>query len=112
MNEPLEAPLFSIMAVATMMFSPPLSPLTRQGQPHTSVDLIKPERTVSGKLFAATPIPVTFKTVGKSDLQMRFESDWMRTHRTVVPVNRCVDDDTPRAKLMMAVDVPYSIGSG
>ena len=42
MNEPLEAPCFSIMAVATRMFSPPLSPLTRCGHPHALVDAIKP----------------------------------------------------------------------
>ena len=65
MNDPLEVPLFSIMAVATMMFSPPLSPLTREGHPHTSVDLMKPRRTVSGLLFPATFIPVTYKHVSK-----------------------------------------------
>lgn len=60
-NDPLEAPLFRIMAVATMMFSPPLSPRTREGQPHTSVDLMKLRRTVSGKLFPETFMPVTCK---------------------------------------------------
>lgn len=59
MNDPLDAPLFRIMAVATMTFSPPLSPWTRKGQPHTSVDLMKLTRTVSGKLFPETFMPVT-----------------------------------------------------
>ena len=65
MNDPLEAPLFSIMVVATMMFSPPLSPLTREGHPHISVDLVKFRRTVSGELFPAAFMPVTCEWVGK-----------------------------------------------
>lgn len=85
MNEPLEAPLFSIMAVATIMFSPPLSPLTRQGQPHTSVDLMKPRRTVSGELFAATFMPVTFRPTGKSEIPQKRQD---KTHCTITPIDR------------------------
>jgi len=59
MNDPLDAPCFKIMAVATMMFSPPLSPRTRQGHPHTLVDPMNTSRTVCGKLFPATLMPVT-----------------------------------------------------
>ena len=66
MNDPLEAPLFSIMAVVTKMFSPPLSPRTRKGQPHTSVDLMKLRRTVPGKLFPEMFMPVTCEHEGVS----------------------------------------------
>lgn len=65
MNDPLEAPLLNIMAVATMIFSPPLSPLTRDGQPHTFVESTKLRRTVSGKLFPTTFKPVTYEFIRK-----------------------------------------------
>jgi len=61
MNEPLELPLASIIYVASRMFSPPLSPRTREGRPHSLVDSINPRRTVSGRLFPETFIPVTYE---------------------------------------------------
>ena len=76
MNDPLEAPLFSIMVVATKTFSPPLSPLTREGHPHTLVDLMKFWRTVSGKLFPGAFMPVTCERVSKWDMSRKY--NWMR----------------------------------
>lgn len=75
MNDPREAPLFSIMAVATMIFSPPLSPLTREGHPHISVDLKKLRRTVSGKFLPVTLMPVTCEHVSKLDMPQK--CDWV-----------------------------------
>jgi len=61
MNDPLELPLASIIYVASRMFSPPLSPRTRDGKPHSLVDLMNPWRTISGKLFPETFIPVAYE---------------------------------------------------
>ena len=60
-NDPLELPLASIIYVASRMFSPPLSPRTREGKPHSLIGSVNPRRTISGKLFPETFIPVTCK---------------------------------------------------
>ena len=109
MNDPLEAPLFSIIAVATITFSPPLSPLTRHGQPHNPVDSTKPRRTVSGRLFPATFMPVTYKFARKSDIPQNH--DRTKTHNAIAPINESVDYKTPWANLVMTVNMPRSIGS-
>jgi hypothetical protein len=84
-KEPRFSPLFLIIHSATLMFSPPLSPLPREGTPCFSTALRNRSNTVDDRLLLQALILITCypESIGQFDQQKLLHT--VRQYPSTIP---------------------------